>query len=718
MIISLDTETTGKDQYHGATAYLVTICDEDWNNTWWEWDVDPLTRKVAVDPKDCEEIADVIEQAELIVLQHAKFDITALANLPMPKGFTWPFNKTRDTLFGAHLLASNHRKDLNSQAVEYLAVNISKYEDAMEVACKKARNLVRRKNSPFKDWRIAKEGLPEMPSAKSSSNKRDDKLWKNDAWLPKAIAQWSIENSNFDYLPEWDGPLASHPWLFLTSDYANVDSSTTLAIYQKQMDWIESRGLMNIYMDRMKLIPIVYEMERRGVTVNRAHLEEIRTEYIAKSEELAERCLNIARSFNYDLELPKGANNNSLKTFVFGKELLNLPRYNYTDTGQPSLDKGAMEHYRLTLNPRSKGFIFVDSLWQKRKRDTAISYMNSYERFWVPTGIVNDKGEQLWFLLHPSVNPTGTDTLRWSSSNPNEQNISKQGMFEGDKRSIRYCFGPAPGREWWSLDAKNIELRIPAYESGERELIDLFERPDEPPYYGSTHLLNFHTVYPDIWEKELKEVGLEKVGPHCKKKYASTWYQYCKNGGFAVQYGAVDLSDQGDVGTADLAFHRPGSHAKLKARFSKLEALNKKYIDIANQLGYVETIPDRDVDPDHGYPLLCTRSNYGKVKETVPFNYHTQSTAMQWMGRGMIRCQEQLNRWRESEGFDGYITMQVHDELDFDFPRGRGSRPWLTNLPRVKVLAELMAKGGEAIGVPTPVGIEYHSDNWAEGITL
>jgi hypothetical protein len=169
-------------------------------------------------------------------------------------------------------------------------------------------------------------------------------------------------------------------------------------------------------------------------------------------------------------------------------------------------------------------------------------------------------------VLHPSLNPTGTDTLRWSCSNPNEMNIAKQEGF-----NLRLCFGPAPGREWWSLDAKNIELRIPAYESGQKDLIDLFERPDDPPFYGSTHLLNFSVVYPDLWEKELREVGLEKVGPHCKKKYASTWYQWCKNGGFAVQYGAVDRDDGG--GTADRAFHRRGSHSLLTKSILKTGSL-------------------------------------------------------------------------------------------------------------------------------------------------
>jgi hypothetical protein len=42
-MISLDSEDTGLDLKHGAKPYLVTICDEEGQNTWWEWDVNPQT---------------------------------------------------------------------------------------------------------------------------------------------------------------------------------------------------------------------------------------------------------------------------------------------------------------------------------------------------------------------------------------------------------------------------------------------------------------------------------------------------------------------------------------------------------------------------------------------------------------------------------------------------------------------------------------------------
>jgi hypothetical protein len=265
-------------------------------------------------------------------------------------------------------------------------------------------------------------------------------------------------------------------------------------------------------------------------------------------------------------------------------------------------------------------------------------------------------------------------------------------------------------------------------------MIALFEKPDEPPYYGSNHLLNFHTVYPDIWTRDLGKVCKEScckgrvtdfllIGPHCKKKYAASWYQYCKNGGFAKQYG-------GQKAKVDATFRVPGAYELLAVRFSKLEKLNQKYIKFAERHGYVETLPSKFIDPDRGYPIMCARSEYGKIEPTKPLNYHVQSSAMEWTGSAMVRCEEQLNDWGRRVRFDAWIAIQQHDELVFDLPR-RGNPledlerekvgDWAgmkSNLPRVRVLQKLMEKGGGDIGIPTPVGVEYHQANWGEGITI
>jgi DNA polymerase I-like protein with 3'-5' exonuclease and polymerase domains len=82
---------------------------------------------------------------------------------------------------------------------------------------------------------------------------------------------------------------------------------------------------------------------------------------------------------------------------------------------------------------------------------------------------------------------------------------------------------------------------------------------------------------------------------------------------------------------------------------------------------------------------------------------------MWWMMKAMIRCKEYLDT------LDGYyMIMQVHDELVFDFPR----KDDMGNLPIVRKVQKLMEKSGDDFGIPTPVGIEYHPDNWAKGLAV
>lgn len=689
-MISLDTETTGVDLHHGAKPFIVTSCDENNEVTYWEAPVDPLTREPKWSIEDLFEIRELIEGADRIVLQNPKFDAKALDTLFRPQDkFRFPWEKVDDTLIASHLLASNQPHDLTSLALIYLGVNIAPLEDEMEEYIKECRKVAK---SQYPDWRLAKAGDPTMPSAKES-------VWKFDMWLPKALCK-ALD------LDE------SHPWNSCSIDYANADSTVTLPLFEKMKKKLEERDLWEIYQTRLKLLPIIYEMEKVGVTLSVARTTSLQTRLETEAYECHESCLDLAdREID---KLPVNGTSNALKYVIFEK--FGLETNYVTATGQPSLNKAVLEEWSVTLETGSKPHQFVENLRKYRKRQTSLGYMASYEKFWLPTKFPSTK------VLFPSFNPTGTDTLRFSSNNPNAQQISKQ-----EEVNLRYCFGPGPGREWWSLDAKNIELRLPAYESGEEELIDLFERPDDPPYYGSTHLLNFHTVYPDLWEGEFisleRELGsfgkaLEKVGPHCKKKYASSWYQYCKNGGFAIQYGAVNITDPDRMGTADHAFHKKGAHSLLEARFSKLKKLNRKQIDFANRHGYVETMPDKTVNPRRGYPLLCTRSSYGRILETVPLSYHVQGTAMWWTGKAMIRTQEYLDHLNSSSTLGYFLIMQVHDEICLDFPIGRGGEPWKTNLPKIRKIQYLMRKGGDDIGVPTPVGCEYHGNSWAEGLSL
>jgi hypothetical protein len=262
---------------------------------------------------------------------------------------------------------------------------------------------------------------------------------------------------------------------------------------------------------------------------------------------------------------------------------------------------------------------------------------------------------------------------------------------------LRYAYGPAPGREWWCFDFENIELRIPGYEAGERKMIELFERPNEAPYFGSYHLLNASIIFPDEFWPLAEQKG------EFKKRYAATQYQWTKNFGFAKQYNCGER-------TGDRSAHKNGAWLAVNKELPAVTSLNKKYIELANKNGFVETLPDKTVEPKRGYPLLCARGEHGRVKPTEPFCYHVSGTAMWCTMKAMNRCGDKLRKWRAAK-FDAHMVLQVHDELVMDFPFGEN----LTNKPRAMELKRLMELSGDDIGIPTSVSVSYHPETWAEG---
>jgi len=675
MRIALDTETTGLDLYHGDKPFMVQVCFEDGNQLWWEWDVDPLTREPKVIEEELNEIQSTLDSADEIVLQNPKFDYCALRTV-MPN-LRWDWGKVKDTLLAGHLLASNERHDLTTMALIYLGVDVQSYEDNVRKAVLAVRRFCMGRNPKYPDWMIARGGNPKMPSAKESS-------WKNDMWLPRAYA---LENN----LPK------GHEYWSVTEKYGNNDTETTLALYGRQLKLLREKRLVRLYQERLKLPGIVAAMEDQGVTFSQKRVKQRHKQYRKESVDYGKVCKTLASKKGIELTLPKSGNNKSLLLAVEAllPAKVNLP---LTKKGNPSLSADTIEELLSTLTETSPASKFLTALVEKRKRDTAVSYLEGYQKYQLPLRVFK-RGKRLryvnWYVLHPSLNPTGSHTLRWSSKHPNEQNISKKDGF-----NLRYCFGPAPGREWWSIDAKNLELRIPAYVAQETEQINLFEKPDEPPYYGSNHLL----VFDILWTEKL---GLDTSDPKyllkAKSKYKATHYQWTKNGNFAVQYGAVEES-----GTADRTYHQKGAQAKIQRRFAKSRVLNEKMIAVAEQRGYVETLPDKTVDPTRGYPLWCKRTKWGRIMPTTPLNYMVQGTAMWWMMKAMIRVQEYLDTLKGS-----YMIMQVHDELVFDFPKAKKR-----NLPKIRKIAQLMEQGGEDIGVPTPVSIEYHPVSWDTGVSV
>jgi len=241
-MISLDTETTGTDLRHGAKPFLVTSCDEEGVVRYWRWQASPEARDVFAPISEIQEVQKLLDEADRIVLQNAKFDAKALDVM----GISLPWDKVEDTLIAGHLLNSAQPHDLTSMVMEYLGEDIEPYEKALKEEVEKARRFCR---SKLPSWRIAKSGLPDMPSAKDST-------WKYDTWLPLALAE-HLDKSSVPRPKSWSTVLER---------YANVDSVSTLQLWKVLEVEINQRKLWTIYREQMRLPSIAFEIEELGIT--------------------------------------------------------------------------------------------------------------------------------------------------------------------------------------------------------------------------------------------------------------------------------------------------------------------------------------------------------------------------------------------------------------------------------------------------------------------
>lgn len=336
-----------------------------------------------------------------------------------------------------------------------------------------------------------------------------------------------------------------------------------------------------------------------------------------------------------------------------------------------------------------------------------------------------------FLVLHPNFNITGSDTLRWSSTNPNQQNVSKQ-----EEWNLRQVYRPLPGREWYSGDYSNIELRIFAYACGDQQLIAAFEEG------YSVHAIIFEVLWPNEFatarteaikllsaadRKDPKKVR-NATGDIIKVKYKSNLYQWIKNGNFALIYGA-------GITKADRTYHQKGAYDKIRTRLPLIDSFMRLKNREALENGFVRALgcghklvrerqPDGtyEIGRDYGYKLYVSADEPHKA-----VNYFVQPSAGWAISLAIRRVWEYLKQFNQTRlaqliglptpsMFGHYMTMQVHDELDFDFPvcNRTPSSPDAMNLMIIKEIKRIMESSGDDLGLPTPVEFARHTESWAK----
>ena len=217
--------------------------------------------------------------------------------------------------------------------------------------------------------------------------------------------------------------------------YAAQDVEHLHALKEKLDAELKTAGLIDVFRLEMDLLPVVVEMELIGFCVDRKKLEEVAAKSTQERDQVAQTVNNLLGTGDVNLNAPAPL----LKALQsLGIALKNINEESLSKCRHPVA--AAILEYRK---------------WKKLKEDVE-SRIHEIR----PDG-----------RIHGQFNPLGTDTGRFSSSEPNMQNITRE--------ELRNALVASVGNVLVIADYSQLELRAAAYFSGDKRMIEAFIKGED-----------------------------------------------------------------------------------------------------------------------------------------------------------------------------------------------------------------------------------------------
>jgi DNA polymerase-1 len=252
----------------------------------------------------------------------------------------------------------------------------------------------------------------------------------------------------------------------LNSQEGDADVSRLIHLTKKKneeqvLEYLEAElkknGLYKVYEEiELPLIPVLEEANKVGIMLNREKLSKLLKKY-EEDREKTEKAIFSLSGKNFNLNSPKQLGEilfNELKIQDVKDDEGKLKKLKKTGGGKLSTRAEVLEEMK-------ENHPIVPLVLDFREKDKMI---NTYLE---PLLTYSQFDER----IHTTFVQTGAQTGRFSSVNPNMQNIPVRGD-EGVE--LRKCFVASPKKVLLAADYSQIELRIAAMLSGEEYLRDIF----------------------------------------------------------------------------------------------------------------------------------------------------------------------------------------------------------------------------------------------------
>ncbi len=436
--------------------------------------------------------------------------------------------------------------------------------------------------------------------------------------------------------------------LEIISDYAAEDADITLKLKHILEKEIETNNLSDLFYNiELPLIYVLADMEWTGVRLDLDALAELSKEFTNELNLVEKEIIDMA-GIDFNVNSPK-----QVGEILFDRmRIVDKPKK--TKTGQYSTSEEELQKLR-------KNHPIIDKILEQRGLKKLLStYIDAFPL------LINPKSGK----IHTSFNQTVAATGRLSSTNPNLQNIP---IRDERGKEMRKVFIPDDGCTFVSADYSQIELRIMAHLSQDKNMLEAFAQGQD------IHAATAAKIY---------KIPIEEVKSDMRNK--------AKTANFGIIYGisVFGLSERLNV---------PRGEAKdlIDGYFETFPQV-KNYMDesiaIAREKGYVETVSGRKrFLPDINSRNAIVRG----YAERNAINAPIQGSAADIIKIAMVRIFDRIN----SEKLKSKMILQVHDELNFNVP--------VNELDKLtKIVTEEMENAYKLrVPLKTDVGV---GENWLE----
>ncbi|MDD7281733.1 DNA polymerase I [Floccifex sp.] len=347
---------------------------------------------------------------------------------------------------------------------------------------------------------------------------------------------------------------------------------------------LKNQELWDLYQNiELPLIPVLFNMENEGISVNENILDEINDVVDEKIDSLSKEIYGYAHMV-FNINSPK-----QLANVLYDE--LNLPSGKKRSTSADVLEKLQDKHP------------IVPCLLEYRKYAKIKStYIDGISKH------IKEDGK-----IHTCFNQTMTQTGRLSSSDPNLQNIS---VRDEQGKEIRKAFVARDGYQLLSADYSQIELRILAHMANEKNMIEAFNEG-----------VDIHTQ------------TATKIFMVNKEDVTSSMRRIAKTVNFGIVYGQTEFGL-----ASQLNISRKEASEFMKTYFASFPAIHSfmnEIIAFCQEHGYVKTMFNRRREISEINDKNFMTREFGK---RAAMNAPVQGSAADLIKIAMIKVYERMNK--------------------------------------------------------------------------